>query len=80
MANANAPQAQAPKADEFDSKEITRLFARVKHELGGLIGDAYRVRPFYAPTKEEAIAKRDAAIKALNGLADSIDSIKKQGN
>lgn len=76
----NTPNQTPKSTSEFDGKEITRLFARVKHELGGLVGDAGRTRPFYAPTKEEAVAKRDAAVKALHGLADTIDALKKQGN
>lgn len=67
-------------ADSFDGKEITRLFARVKHELGGLVQDASRTRPFYAPSKDKAVAKRDAAIKALNSLAETIDRLKKEDN
>lgn len=80
MANANAPQTPAAKAPEFDRKDVTRLFARLKHEVGGLVDDAGRVSPFYAKSKEEATAKRDAAIRVLHELADQIDALKKQGN
>lgn len=80
MANAPAPQSPAAKADEFDRKEITRLFARVKDEMGGLIHDAGRTRPFYAPTKEKAVAKREAAVKALHELAGKIEALKKEDN
>lgn len=78
MANATAPQITAPKADEFDRKDITRMFARLKHEVGGLVDDANRTRPFYAKSKDEAVAKRNAAVKVLNELADRIDALKKQ--
>lgn len=78
MANATAPQAPSVKADEFDRKDLTRMFARLRHEVGGLVDDAQRTRPFYAKSKEEATAKRDAAIKVLNELADRIDVLKKQ--
>lgn len=78
MATTTAPQTTAPKAEAFDRTEITRMFARLKHEVGGLVDDAQRTRPFYAKSKEEATAKRDAAIKVLNELADRIDTLKKQ--
>lgn len=78
MANATAPQTTAPKASEFDRKDLTRLFARLRHEVGGLVDDANRNRPFYAKSKEEAVAKRDAALKVIGELADRIDVLKKQ--
>lgn len=78
MATTTAPQAPSTKASEFDRKDLTRLFARLRHEVGGLVDDAQRTRPFYAKSKEEATAKRDAAIKVLNELADRIDVLKKQ--
>lgn len=78
MANTTQTQPTATKADEFDRKEVTRMFARLKHEVGGLVDDADRSRPFYAKSKEEAIAKRDSAIKVLSELADRIDTLKKQ--
>lgn len=79
MANATAPQTTtAPKAEAFDRSEITRMFARLKHEVSGLVDDSNRSRPFYAKSKEEAVAKRNAAIKVLNELADRIDTLKKQ--
>ena len=59
---------------------ITRTFARLRHEVGGLVDDSYRTRPFYASSKEKAVAKRDAAIEVLNELADRIDRLKKEGN
>ncbi|EYT60874.1 hypothetical protein [Microbacterium sp. UCD-TDU] len=77
MANASAPQAPSVKASEFDRKDLTRLFARLRHEVGGLVDDANRNRPFYAKSKEEAAAKRDAALKVIGELADRIDSLKK---
>lgn len=80
MANATAPQASTPQADSFDRKDVTRLFARLKHEVGGLVDDANRSAPFYAKSKAEATAKRDAAVKVLHELADRIDTLKKQGN
>lgn len=78
MANATATPTPAPKADEFDRKELTRTINRLKHEVGGLVDDANRSRPFYAKSKEEAAAKRDSAIKVLNELADRIDALKKE--
>jgi hypothetical protein len=53
------------------------MFARLKHEVSGLVQDADRTRPFYAKSKEEAAAKRDAAVKVLTELADRIDVLKK---
>ncbi|MGL3198356.1 MULTISPECIES: hypothetical protein [Curtobacterium] len=78
MANTTPTQAPASKADEFDRKELTRTINRLKHEVGGLVDDANRSRPFYAKSKEEAAAKRDSAIKVLNELADRIDALKKE--
>lgn len=80
MANAPAPQSPAAKADEFDRKDLTRIINRVKHELGGLVDDANRRSPFYAPTKEKAVAKREAAVKALHELAGKIEALKKEDN
>jgi hypothetical protein len=80
MANATATQTPAPKAVEFDRSSVTRTFARLKHEVSELVNDAGRTRPFYAASKDEAVAKRDAAIKVLNELADRIDTLKKDGN
>jgi|GEM_PF-4438208 len=68
------------QTQSFDSKEITRQVARVKHELSGLIQDANRSRPFYASTKEKAAAKHDAAVKALGALAEKIDALKKDNS
>lgn len=79
MAN-TAPQAAPTKADEFDRKAVTRSFARLRHEVGGLVDDSYRTSPFYAPTKEAAVAKREAALKALDGLAERIDALKKENS
>jgi hypothetical protein len=78
MANATQTQTPAPEVDNFDRKEVTRMFSRLKHEVGGLVDDAGRTSPFYAKSKAEAIAKRDAAIKVLGELADRIDVLKKQ--
>lgn len=82
MANITSTQTTtAPKADEkFDRTIVTRTFARLKHEVGGLVDDANRTRPFYAASKEEAVAKRDSALKVINELADRIDLLKKEGN
>lgn len=80
MANSTATQTQAPKSDDFDRKSITRTFARLRHEVCGLVDESFRSRPFYATSTEEAVAKRDAAIKVLNELADRIDLLKKEGN
>lgn len=79
MANTAATQTPAaPTAQEFDHSEVTRMFARLKHEVGGLVQDAGRSRPFYAKSKQEAVAKRDAAVKVLTELADRIEVLKKQ--
>lgn len=80
MANTTATQTPAPKAVTFDRSSVTRTFARLKHEVGGLVDDAGRTRPFYAASKDEAIAKRDAALKVLDELAQRIDALKKEGN
>lgn len=80
MANTTQTQTLAPKADEFDRSSVTRTFARLKHEVSELVNDAGRSRPFYAPSKEEAIAKRDAALALLSQAAEKIDTIKKDGN
>lgn len=77
MANPTQTQAAAPKAESFDRKDLTRLFSRLRHEVGGLVDDANRSRPFYAKSKEEAVAKRDAALKVIGELADRIDVLKK---
>lgn len=81
MANASAPQAPAPKAapvENFDHKELTRMIARLRHEVSGLVSDSNRSRPFFTKTKEEAVAKRDAAIRVLEEAATKIDQLKKQ--
>ncbi|MGW9021121.1 hypothetical protein ACWGOE_06520 [Leucobacter chromiiresistens] len=78
MATTTTPQAPSTKASEFDRKDLTRLFARLRHEVGGLVDDANRSRPFYAKSKDEAVAKRDAALKVISELADRIDVLKKQ--
>ncbi|MBO1902247.1 hypothetical protein J4H92_09845 [Leucobacter weissii] len=78
MAANTSTETPAAKAESFDRKDLTRTFARLKHEVGGLVDDANRLRPFYARSKEEAIAKRDAALKVLSELADRIDALKKQ--
>lgn len=78
-ANANsAAQSPAPQVETFDHKELTRMMARLRHEVGGLVGDANRTRPFFTKTKEEAVAKRDAAILVLTDAAAKIDALKKQ--
>lgn len=80
MANPTQTQTPAaPKSESFDRKDLTRLFSRLRHEVGGLVDDANRSRPFYAKSKDEAVAKRDAALKVIDELADRIDSLKKQG-
>ena len=76
MANANTPKA-AP-AESFDHKELTRMMARLRHEVSGLVSDSNRTRPFFTKTKEEAVAKRDAAIRVLEEAAAKIDALKKQ--
>lgn len=71
-ANGNA------EAPTFDRRDLSRVFARIRHEMGGLVDDANRRSPFYAKSKAEAIAKRDAAVKVLDEFADRIDSLKKE--
>lgn len=77
MANATQTQTPAPQAENFDRKDLSRIFSRLRHEVGGLVDDANRSRPFYAKSKEEAVAKRDAALKVISELADRIDVLKK---
>lgn len=76
--NTTTQTATAPEADNFDRSDLTRTFARLKHEVGGLVDDAKRARPFYAKSKEEAIAKRNAAVKVLDEFADRIILLKKE--
>lgn len=78
MATATTTQTPAAKAVEFDRRDLTRTIARLKHEIGGLVDDANRTRPFYAKSKEEAVAKRDAALKVIGEFADRIDALKKE--
>lgn len=78
MANPTQTAPTAPRAESFDRKDLSRLFSRLRHEVGGLVDDANRSRPFYAKSKEEAVAKRDAALKVIGELADRIDTLKKQ--
>ncbi|ROS77946.1 hypothetical protein EDF24_0715 [Curtobacterium sp. PhB130] len=80
MATTTNAQPTAPKVEEFDRKTITRSIARLRHEISGLVDDSYRSRPFYASSKEDAVAKRDAAIALLNQASEKIDAIKKDGN
>jgi hypothetical protein len=80
MASTTAPQTPAPTVEAFDAKEVTRMIARLKHEVGGLVQDANRARPFYAPTKAEAATKRDAALAVLAQAAEKIDTIKKDNS
>ena len=40
--------------------------------------DAGRKRPFFARSKEEAVAKRDAAVKVLSEFTERIESLKKE--
>lgn len=80
MANNTSTQTTtAPVEEKFDRTIVTRTFARLKHEVGGLVDDAGRSRPFYAKSKDEAVAKRDAALKVLEELAQRIDALKKEG-
>lgn len=86
MASTTAPQtntttrniSERTDTDTFDRKELSRLFSRLRHEVGILVDDANRSRPFYARSKDEAIAKRNAAVRTLDDFADRIDSLKKQ--
>ena len=63
---------------KFDRRDLTRFFARIRHEMGGLVDDANRKTPFYTKSKAEAIAKRDATIRVLDEFADRIDILKKE--
>jgi len=80
MANTANTETPAPKAESFDRSSVTRTFARLKHEVSELVNDAGRSRPFYAVSKDEAVAKRDAALKVLDELAQRIDTLKKEAN
>ncbi|MFV4912143.1 hypothetical protein PFZ49_00890 [Microbacterium lacticum] len=74
-----SPEATEPEESTgFDRRELSRVFSKLRHEVGGLVDDAGRKRPFFARSKEEAIAKRDAAVKVLTEFADRIDNLKKQ--
>ncbi|MGI6877158.1 hypothetical protein [Microbacterium sp. gxy059] len=73
----NAPTAETP-SDDFSRKDLVRVFARLKHEVGGLVDDSHRKSPFYARSRDEAIAKRKAAVKVLEEFADRIDMLKKE--
>lgn len=77
VANEKASAESSEPAAEFDRKEVTRIFARLRHEVGALVDDAGRKAPFYARSKEEAAAKRDAAVRVLSEFADRIDVLKK---
>ncbi|MGO2140850.1 MAG: hypothetical protein ACTH30_10600 [Leucobacter sp.] len=74
----NAPATPSVTVDQFDRKALSRLFSRLRHEVSGLVDDANRAHPFYARSKAEAAAKRDASVKALTELADRIDFLKKE--
>lgn len=73
----NAPAAPT-SSDDFSRKDLVRVFTRLKHEVGGLVDDSHRKTPFYAKSREEAIAKRKAAVKVLEEFADRIDMLKKE--
>lgn len=64
--------------ETFSRKDLIRVFARLKHEVGGLVDDSHRKTPFYAKSREEAAAKRDAAVRVLSEFADRIDQLKKE--
>lgn len=74
----NLEAAEPEDAAGFDRRELSRVFSKLRHEVGGLVDDAGRKRPFFARSKEEAIAKRDAAVKVLTEFADRIDALKKE--
>lgn len=78
--NADSSEATEPEDSTgfFDRRELSRVFSKLRHEVGGLVADAGRKRPFFARSKEEATAKRDAAVKVLTEFADRIDSLKKE--
>lgn len=77
--NADSSEATEPEdSTGFDRRELSRVFSKLRHEVGGLVDDAGRKRPFFARSKEEAAAKRDAAVKVLTEFADRIDSLKKE--
>lgn len=66
--------------EEFGRKDVARIFARLRHEVNGLVDDSHRRTPFYAKSKDEAVAKRNAAVKVLDEFADRIDTLKKENN
>lgn len=77
--SADSTEATDPEGTTgFDRRELSRVFSKLRHEVGGLVDDAGRKRPFFARSKEEAIAKRDAAVKVLTEFADRIDALKKE--
>lgn len=80
----NATNTKTPAAidematsDLLDRSEVTRTLNIVKHSVSELYNDARRKTPYFASSKKEAQAKLSAALKALEGFADSLDSIKK---
>lgn len=75
MASNTSAETPAAKSESFDREDLTRTFARLKHEVGGLVDDAQRLRPFYALSQDEAVAKRDAALKVVSEFADRIDAL-----
>jgi len=62
----------------FDRRELSRVFSKLRHEVGGLVDDAGRKRPFFARSREEATSNRDSAVKVLTEFADRIDNLKRR--
>lgn len=76
----DAPTSEATVTEatpEFDRKEFNRLVALVKNEMGGVVTDSLKKRPLYSTTSEEAVAKRDAMLKAFESFLVMVESIKK---
>lgn len=77
MATTTAP-ATTDNANIIDRAEVTRTMNMVKHEVTELFNDAARKRPYFAPSKKEAEAKLNAALKVLTEFAANLDAIKKR--
>lgn len=65
----------APSA--FDRSEVTRVVSLIRNEVSQLVNDSLKKNPLYSPSVSEAVARRDAAIKALREFAAKLDAMKK---
>lgn len=79
MNTASKPSSKSSSTttDSFDRSEWSRLQALVKAEMQGVIYDSERARPLYSKSKDEAVAKRDAIIKAFGEFLTMVESIKR---